>query len=140
MQKDSLGTEIELGDWLISAPKSGNLQVGRVTNVTNSRVTIEVEHRKAVFAHERGAPSEMKTSRRVKRDENGRAVYDSVNRLVFEEYEYESKDYTVVARRWATEKREAAWFNRIVIRKADGSIPEAWEKKMNGGYEGDLPV
>lgn len=121
--KDALGVEIEVGDIVLSAAKGdyGKFKIGRVEGVFPSgRVTMKYRAKGYIYAYERGAPDIPQKSTRPKRDESGQYVYEVVSsyrRMVFEEYEYMRKDYTVVGSKYYWVKEQAAENHIVVLRK-----------------------
>lgn len=138
--KDKYGVEIEVGDIVVSAGSSqyGKMKTGPVRKLFPSgRVTMEYEFEAPVYAYQEGAPGIPTTGTRVKTDEFGRYLREPTkpgqyySNYVYEEYTYEARDYTVVGKKLYRQKEQAAERNIIVIRKADGSVPERFNKYFN---------
>jgi hypothetical protein len=138
--KDKYGVEVEVGDIVVSSGSSqyGKMKVGPVRKLFPSgRVTMEYEYEANVYAYQEGAPDIPTEGERAKRDEFGNAVreYNLHGQYwapyVYEKYTYMAKDYTVVGKKLYRQREQAAERNIIVIRKADGSVPERFNKYFN---------
>jgi hypothetical protein len=138
--KDKYGVEIEVGDIVVSSGSSqyGKMKTGPVRKLFPSgRVTMEYEYEANVYAYQEGAPDTPTEGTRPKVDERGNYVRELAQGgsyfrpLVYEKYTYMQKDYTVVGKKLYRQKEQAAERNIIVIRKADGSVPERFNKYFN---------
>jgi hypothetical protein len=152
---DALGVDIEVGDIIMSASKGAVFKIGRVETVAakSGRIGMKFAEKVSVFAYERGAPDIETKGTRVKRDENGNAVYedggppDTYNRFrlssyrpyAYEDYTYFRKDYTKVDTRWRWKKEQAAWSSVLVLRKHDWTGLGELHKLMNLDYDGTTP-
>jgi hypothetical protein len=149
---DALGVTIEKGDIIMSASKGAVFKLGRVETVAakSGRIGMKFAEQVNVFAYERGAPDIETKGTRVKRDENGAAVYKDGGppprwshigprrEVVYEEYTYFRKDYTKVDTRWRWKKEQAAWSSVLVLRKHAGVLDEL-HNLMNLDYDEPTP-
>ena len=155
---DALGVTIEPGDIIMSASKGAVFKIGRVETVAakSGRIGMKFAEKVSVFAYERGAPDIETKSTRVKRDENGAAVYKDGGpppatggyrygyatprrEVVYEDYTYFRKDYTKVDTRWRWKREQAAWSSVLVLRKHDSTGTAELYKLMGLDYDGTTP-
>jgi len=153
---DALGVTIEVGDIIMSASKGAVFKIGRVETVAakSGRIGMKFAEKVSVFAYERGAPDIETKGTRVKRDENGAAMYEdggpppstggyrygySSRRVAYEEYTYFRKDYTKVDTRWRWKREQAAWSSVLVLRKHDWTGLGELHKLMNLDYDEPTP-
>lgn len=127
--KDKFGNEVQIGDIVLSASGSGTVVIGPVCTVRDDNVTIMENSLSPIYAYEHGAPSIKTKSTRIKRNESGYPVRKADGGgYEYEDYEYETKDYTVVGQRRGLRKRVSA-YTVIILRKFDGTVtPELLEK------------
>lgn len=154
---DALGVTIEVGDIIMSASKGAVFKIGRVETVAekSGRIGMKFAEKVSVFAYERGAPDIETKGTRVKRDEDGQAVYEDGGppprpgyyqsyrqphrNVVYEEYTYFRKDYTKVDTRWRWKKEQAAWSSVLVLQKHDTAEVAELKKLLNLDYDEPTP-
>lgn len=120
-RKDAFGVLVEVGDIVLSCPRSkwtSGPKVGQVTGVFKSgRVTMKYPSKVSIYAYQRGAPKVEQKSFRYVQDPNGTPDRWGSRPYIKEPYTYKSKDCTVVDHEWAWVKSQAADINLIVLRK-----------------------
>lgn len=134
-RKDNFGIEVEVGDIVLSSPRSkysGKPSVGRVTGVFDSgRVTIQLPLEVSIYAYERGAPKVERTYNRYGplTDDDGNGIMEEYRdhygrtqkRAKYGSIPYTEmvNDYTVVGKEWKWIKTQASDLNLVILRKKD---------------------
>lgn len=130
-RKDVFGIEVEVGDIVLSCPKhkwSGKPEVGRVSGVFESgRVTIQLPHKVAIYAHQEGAPDKETESYRYVPDQSAQPDRWGHRPYKREAYTYMAKDYTVVRHEWKWLRKQAADITLVVLRKGGDSKKDVGE-------------
>ena len=152
---DALGVTIEVGDIIMSASKGAVFKIGRVETVSekSGRIGMKFSEEVNVYAHELGAPDIETKGNRVKKDDQGRPMYEDgkpppqmgytyrqpYRNVLYEEYTYFRKDYTKVATRLRWRREQAAWTSVLVLQKHDTAEVAELKKLLNLDYDAPTP-
>lgn len=143
--KDKFGVDYGVGDTVVSISIHGVTKVGKIVKIFEDRYApharMEYEYYGNRYAWEDGAPDVPEKKWRQAKNEDGSLAFDEVKYNSwsqafrypkYEEYMGTGKDYTVVGKQWNKANEQVAT-TVIVLRKADGSIPEPIATFVNKG-------